>query len=390
MKVEKAELDGYMRDLLKMISTGKTAMADDVMKVPSALYTDPEYWRREVHELFYRRPIVLGMSCQLPSPNSYCALEDIPGFRILLTRDAEGQAHAFFNSCSHRGAPVASGMKSAGRFSCPYHGWTYNTKGELIGLSESDTFGSKPCADLNLVEIQVEERYGLIFGVLEKDAKLDLDTWLGDYGPELEKIGLSEMTAMWSHSFQGPNWKICKDGFIENYHFASVHSKSLPTLIGNVNLTDIWDIHSRVLMPHKGIVEEADRPEDKWRSGEMFEAVYVMFPNTMLASVWGDWPLVTRIFPGPTPEKSTCVQVLLCRLPYSDELQKQANEFEALYKSVTQDEDYVLDYAIQDALENGAHEHFTLGRNELSVQHFHKSIAKFVDPTVSSKGSSNE
>ncbi len=133
-------------------------------------------------------------------------------------------------------------------------------------------------------------------------------------------------------------------------------------------------------MPHKAIMEEAEKPEEEWRSGEMFESVYVMFPNMQISSAWGDWPLVTRIFPGPTPEQSTCVQVLLCRLPYSQDLQNQANEFEALYKSVTQDEDYVLDYSIQAALENRPRDHFTLGRNELAVQHFHRSIASFVEP----------
>lgn len=389
MKISKVETAEHMKRILNMVESQATSMADDVLKISSALYTDQAYWEEEIRELFYKRPIVLGMSCQLPSPDSYCALDEVPGFKILLTRDSDGTVHGFFNSCSHRGAPVASGSNTAGRFSCPYHGWTYNTKGELMGLPGSETFGSKPCAELNLVEFPVEERYGLIFGVLDQDADMDIDSWLGDYGPELEKIGLNEMTAMWSHSFQGPNWKICKDGFIENYHFAKVHSKSLPTLMGNVNVTDIWDIHSRILMPHKEIVDEAKKPEEEWRSAEMYESVYVMFPNTMIASAWGDWPLVTRIFPGPTPEQSTCVQVLLCRLPYSEELQQQANEFEALYKSVTQDEDYVLDYSIQDALERRPQRDFTLGRNELAVQHFHQSIARFVAPEKA-LGGSNE
>lgn len=380
MDVTTKELNDHMKRLLAMIGDNTTSTAESLLRVPTTLYTDSEYWRREVDEIFYRQPITLGLSCQLPSENSYFALEDVPGFRILLTRDQDGVVHGFFNACSHRGAPVASGSRETGRFSCPYHGWTFNTKGELIGLSESDTYGAKPCADLNLVEFPVVERYGLIFGVLDPEGAIDANAWLGEYGSELEKIGLAETTAMWSVTFQGPNWKVCKDGFIENYHFAAVHSKSLPTLMSNTNLTDLYDIHSRVLMPHKQIVDEGAKPESEWNANAMFEAVFVMFPSTMIASAWGDWPLITRIFPGATPEQSTCVQTLLCRLPYTEELQQQADELKGLYKSVTQGEDYVLDYAIQESLENNPHRFFSLGRNELSVQHFHRSIAKFVTP----------
>jgi phenylpropionate dioxygenase-like ring-hydroxylating dioxygenase large terminal subunit len=380
MNITTDELNNHMKSLLNLIENKTTSLADGLLRIPTALYTDKSYWQEEIGEIFYRQPLTLGLNCQVPTPNSYHALEEVPGFRVVLTRDGDGVVHGFFNSCSHRGAPVASGSRQVGRFSCPYHGWTYSTKGELIGLSESDTFGAKPCADLNLVEFPVEERHGIIFGVLDPNANLDLDKWLGDYGPELEKIGLGGMTAMWSHAFEGPNWKVCKDGFIENYHFAAVHAESLPTLMSNTNLTDIFDIHARVLMPHKHIVEEGEKPEAEWNAGGTFESVFVMFPSTMIASAWGDWPLVTRIFPGPTPEQSTCVQTLLCRLPYTEELQKQADDLQALYKSVTQDEDYVLDFAIQESLENNPHEHFSLGRNELSVQHFHRSIAKFVAP----------
>ncbi len=372
------ELVQHMKRLLEVIDNKTTTLADEVLELPTALYGDPDYWRRETDELFRRQPVMLAMSCEVPKANSYVALEEVPGFRILITRDDEGNPHAFYNSCRHRGTPVARGSKQAGRFTCPYHGWTYNTRGDLIGLSESATFGRELCKELGLIEIPVAERHGLIFGVLDPDGDIDLDGWLGDYGKELEQIGLEEMTPMWTQSFPGPNWKICKDGFIENYHFASVHSKSLPTLMGNVNVTDTWDIHGRILMPHKVINERRKLPEDQWDPVTTFETVYVLFPNTMIASAWGDWPLVTRIFPGLNPDESTCVQTLLCRLPYTPELQAEADSFKDLYKSVTQDEDYVLDYSIQHSLEGSPARKFMLGRNECAVQHFHKSIAQFV------------
>jgi len=380
MKLEQSTKVHHMKRLIDMVDRDSCTMAEAPLELPASLYLDPEYWEREVKELFHRRPIVLALSCELPQPNSYVSLDNVPGFRILATRDGDGVAHGFFNACRHRGAPVASGRGKGARFSCPYHGWTYSAKGDLVGLTAEKLFG--PCSkeNMGLTEIRVQERHGLIFGVLDPDAPFDLDDFLGDYGAELEQIGLADMSFMWSHSFAGPNWKFCKDGFIENYHFASVHGKSLPTLIGNANVTDIWDIHSRMLLPDKAIHQERQRPEEEWDVAAAFATVYYMFPNTMIASCWGDWPLVTRLYPGLQPDQTTCVQTLLTRREPTEEVLAEAKGFEATYKQITQNEDFVLDYAIQHASENNGGKSFLLGRNEYALQHFHQSIARFVDP----------
>lgn len=374
----RSEMIYHMKRLLEMIDSRSTSLADDVLPLPSALYHDPEYWRREVNELFHKRPIVLALGCELPGPDTYLALEDVPGFRVLVTRDEEGRAHAFFNSCRHRGAPVVSGRGEARRFSCPYHGWTYGSNGNLVGVPGEQVFGRGPCAELSLIELPVEERHGLIFGALEPGVTLDLDQWLGDCGAELEAVGLAGMHPMWSHAFPGPNWKVCKDGFIENYHFSRVHSKSLPNLMGIVNVTDIWGLHSRMLLPDKVIQQQRALPETAWDPQAAFATVYYLFPNTMIASCWGDWPLVTRLFPGLKPEESTCVQTLLTRKEPTPALRAEAASFEEAYKSITQNEDYVLDFAIQRSLENNPGKSFVLGRNEYALQHFHQSVMSIV------------
>lgn len=379
MPPKHADMVAQMKRLIANVDAKTTTLADSTLELPAALYLDEEYWRREVKELFHRRPIVLALSCEVRENNSYVTL-DVPGFRILVTRDKDGVAHAFFNACSHRGAPVAEGKGCIDQFSCPYHAWSYSTRGELLGIPGSRLFGAEPNSKLNLKRIKVEERHGLIFGVLEEDAPLDLDDWLGAYGDELEQVHLSDCHPMWSHSFSGPNWKFCKDGFIENYHFARVHGQSLPNLIGNINVTDTWGIHSRMLLPDKAIRMQAQLPEDQWDPPAAFATVYYMFPNIMIASCWGEWPLITRLFPGRKPDETTCVQTLLSRHEPTPEVLAEAKSFEAAYKQITQDEDFVLDYAIQHAVENSSNRTFTLGRNECALQHYHQVIAKFVAP----------
>ncbi|WP_327754903.1 aromatic ring-hydroxylating dioxygenase subunit alpha (plasmid) [Sphingobium sp. SJ10-10] len=382
MSPDRSVMIEAMKRLIGNVEAKTCTMADSIMELPSAYYLDEEYWKREVDRLFHKSPIVLALSCEIAEPNSYVALDNVPGFRIVVTRDGKGQPHAFYNACSHRGAPVVSGRGKAPRFSCPYHSWTYTTEGKLVGVTSERLFGECAKGEMGLTPIRVEERHGLIFGVLDPDAPFDLDDFLGDYGAELEQVGLAHMHHMWSHDFKGPNWKFCKDGFIENYHFASVHNESLPTFMGDINVTDMWGMHSRILLPDVEIHRQRTLPEEEWNPPAAFATVYYMFPNTMISTCWGDWPLITRLYPGLRPDESTAVQTLLSRNVPTPETIAEAKSWEASYKRITQEEDYVLDYGIQHAAENGHGRIYRLGRNEAALQHFHQSVARLVDPPV--------
>lgn len=371
--------------LIAKLDENVCSLEDSILELPAALYLDEEYWKREVDTLFHKSPILLGLSSELPKPNSYSALENVPGFRILLTRDAKGKAHAFFNSCRHRGAPVASGRGCEPRLTCPYHAWTYSTDGSLMGVASENLFGKCDKSKLGLFEIRVEERYGLIFGILDPEAPFDLDNFLGEFGPELEALNLAETIVLWTETFEGPNWKFCRDGFIENYHFKSVHSQSLPNLIGNVNITDHFDKHSLMLLPNQAVHQQRGLPQDEWNGVEAMADVYVMFPNVQFSTARSDYPLVVRVFPGDRPDRSTTVQTLLTRKPVDDAVRAEGEAQLESYRQITQREDYVLDYGIQHAAENNQNRTYLIGRNEGALQHFHRTIATMVDPPVSAK-----
>jgi phenylpropionate dioxygenase-like ring-hydroxylating dioxygenase large terminal subunit len=58
---------------------------------------------------------------------------------VVLFRDADGRATALLDRCLHRNAPLSKGALFDGCLGCPYHGWTYNRNGELVGVpSEGD------------------------------------------------------------------------------------------------------------------------------------------------------------------------------------------------------------------------------------------------------------
>ena len=56
---------------------------------------------------------------------------------VLVLRDEDGELRAFRNVCRHRGSRLLSGSGECGKaIRCRYHGWTYRTDGELIGVPE--------------------------------------------------------------------------------------------------------------------------------------------------------------------------------------------------------------------------------------------------------------
>ena len=78
-------------------------------------------------------PQLVGYVSELPGPGAYCT-KTVMGRSILLTRTADGSVKAFDNVCLHRQSQVATGCGTAKRFTCPYHAWTYDNTGRLVGL----------------------------------------------------------------------------------------------------------------------------------------------------------------------------------------------------------------------------------------------------------------
>ena len=126
-----------LKDLMGLIAGNTTALADSVMEIDVKEYYDPAQFEREKIELFRNHAQFVGPSCMIPEPGDYYAFDDT-GVPVLIVRHSDGALRAFVNICSHRGAPLnecTSGNARKGRmFSCPYHGWTYDLDGALVGV----------------------------------------------------------------------------------------------------------------------------------------------------------------------------------------------------------------------------------------------------------------
>ena len=95
-------------------------------------YRSAEVFAAERERIFARAWVCAGRLEQLERAGDFFTAE-IAGESLIVTRDAGGTVHAFFNVCRHRGTRLCT--EPAGRFggsiTCPYHAWTYALDGTL-------------------------------------------------------------------------------------------------------------------------------------------------------------------------------------------------------------------------------------------------------------------
>ncbi|HEY1968683.1 MAG TPA: Rieske (2Fe-2S) protein, partial [Pseudonocardia sp.] len=182
--------------LLDLLAHPSMSTGDEMRELPASDYTDPRRWSRERLRLFGQLPLLAGLSGELAQPGDWKLFEP-PGTSIVLVRGDDGVVRGLRNSCRHRGAVVVEQPRGSSRsFTCPYHSWTYDRRGELIGIPRAETFPGVCRPERGLHEVPVRERDGVIW-VRPGGEPFDLDAHLGDFAAELARWNLGGL-----HFFQ--------------------------------------------------------------------------------------------------------------------------------------------------------------------------------------------
>lgn len=354
-----------------------TDMVETQWREPVRNYVDPQLWAREVQAVHRTVPLPLAMSCELRGPGSYKAV-DAAGVPVIITRDRDGRLNAVVNSCRHRGGElVPEGIGTTRRFTCPYHAWSYDLAGCLTGVYGEDTFGPVDKASMQLRQLPVAERAGIVFISLTPGAPLDLDDWLG--AELIELLEALKLDSCYHHStrfLEGPNWKVVVDGYLEGYHFASLHRNTVfRTNLSNMAAFDAWGPHQRNAFALRPIADAVDLPQERWDPTTCVGAIYWLFPGLAIAGGWREQVAVSMVLPGRSWDTSRTEQVILLRHePVDDEERKAADHTRDWFHDVVLDEDYGAGFGIQRGLAAMADQEFVFGRNEPGVQHFHRAI----------------
>ncbi len=349
------------------IDNKTTDLADDVWRQPVESYMSDERFADEL-EMFRRLPVVFCPSAALPETGSYLA-RTASGVPILAVRGDDGRVRAFYNSCRHRGMAVAEGRGKVGAFVCRYHAWAYGLDGSLKHVPGNQGFPDLDRDAHGLVQVQAEERGGLVF-VTQKEAMAE-----GALEAVPDIIGAGQ-TVFDLISFEDPaNWELVVESAAEGYHIKHLHPKSFyPYGFDNLNVVETYGPNSRLVFPFRRIEKLRGVAPAERRANGMLTYVYHLFPNARVSMLSSHYQMV--IIEPLAPDR---VRWDIFRLTPPSRDGKPVD-----MDQTVKDSDFVNDTgliedreaasAIQEGLKTGANSHFTFGRYEKSAVHFHQHL----------------
>ncbi|HKM90930.1 MAG TPA: aromatic ring-hydroxylating dioxygenase subunit alpha [Candidatus Acidoferrales bacterium] len=201
-----------------------TAVFGASFTLPGEAYRSAEVFAWEMEHFFECGWVCLGREEETGRAGDYRALR-IGREGILLSRDAGGRLHAFFNVCRHRAHELLEpgACANARAIRCPYHGWVYELDGRLKTAAR---FGDVACFDAagtGLVPVRVETWHGWVF--VNADAQAPpLDAWTGELTRLVASHAPGELRIGARSSYEvAANWKILIENYHECYHCAQIH-----------------------------------------------------------------------------------------------------------------------------------------------------------------------
>ncbi|HEY7066566.1 MAG TPA: Rieske 2Fe-2S domain-containing protein [Chloroflexota bacterium] len=199
-------------------------------RVHGRLYYDPRIFAEELEKIWYREWIYVGHESEVPTPGDY-RTRRIGLQPIIMLRGDDGEIRLVANRCSHRGNTLCQTDRGNARaIHCAYHGWAYNSRGELLAVPYASGYGPDFCkADYNLPQVpRVASYRGFIWGSLSPTG-ISLDEHIGHARKLLDAIvdlspeGAVEVNAGSNKLRFQANWKMWLENAVDNYHQNVVH-----------------------------------------------------------------------------------------------------------------------------------------------------------------------
>lgn len=351
------------------------------MRNAASAYVDPERFRKEMRVLFRERPQFVGLTGECAKPGAYMTAT-LGGVPIAVVRQPDGTLRAFVNACRHRGATLLEGSGDGGmrRVVCPYHGWTYDTDGRLVGRPAAGTGFDDLTTRCDLHARAVSEKHGMIFVHPDGAEPFDVDDALCGAEDELADYGLADYVHIETRvNTWRMNWKLVLDTFTESYHIRFLHKESIAPYFMTDVLFDPFGPHPRTIGLRKTVVDQlATKPRDEWKLLPYSTTQYILVPNG-LVTYQLDHIEVWRVTPVDAGTTRVATSVFAPEAPKDGKALRHWTKNLDLLLKVTESEDFPLMEGIQRNLESGALPELVYGRIEPALAHMHASINRALD-----------
>jgi phenylpropionate dioxygenase-like ring-hydroxylating dioxygenase large terminal subunit len=267
------------------------------------------------------------------------------------------------------------------RFSCPFHGWTFDLNGKLIGLPDPDSFSDVDRASRSLVRVPIGEANGLIFIIPDANADtMCIEDYLGEFGTKLDYLELTSARLIKTERIEtNANWKYVLDTYEESYHNAVLHPDSFGRNYHNFIVYDKFGLHQRVNFVQRTYDSLIGKEESEWPL-RPYGGLHFIFPNTIVnrdTQAAGDRTLVVRVYPiGPDRCATYFSTYVTGESSFTDQEHLAVHD---LTVRIVTTEDYSVSEDGQRNLQQAPLGFTTVfGRNEVALQEFHRNIARAV------------
>ncbi len=345
------------------------------------VYTDPIQFEMEREKVLAKQWLLAGRSSQVANPGDWLSFEG-HGETVVVTRQPDGSLAGFHNVCRHRGPAFVTALQGCGarRFSCPYHGWVYDTKGVLVGVPEREDFSEEHLAGLRAPVVAAQEWGGWVWiNLLGDSAPSLIDTIGPEIASDLGQFGMEKMVLLDVLEWDVPvSYKAIVDGFNEIYHTTALHHVA-PSWTKSARDSSFHILGNNYMCFIPRHEQRADLEQD-WDHHKHAICHYVVFPNT----VFNCNPHHIQVF-NPIPIDVDRTRFLCWELIYDGD--RNDPEYEAYYQAmmvhwerlkVVVGEDIDIYQQLKRTKRSSGYTQHVLSERECKLAHYHETMARLI------------
>jgi salicylate 5-hydroxylase large subunit len=206
---------------------------EGISRVPYWIYSDPDLYAREQQRIFYG-PNWSYVALEAEVPNAGDFKRTFIGDKsVVVIRDGEGGINVVENRCAHRGIQFCQRhLGNHAEIMCPYHQWTYDLKGNLIGVpfrrGVKGQGGMPADFDLRnhgLRKLAVARRNGVVFASFAAEPPRFEDYLSAPIVEMFDRVfdGRPLKVLGYSRQLTPANWKLMFENIKDPYHASILH-----------------------------------------------------------------------------------------------------------------------------------------------------------------------
>jgi phenylpropionate dioxygenase-like ring-hydroxylating dioxygenase large terminal subunit len=208
-----------------------------IFRVNRRAYVDPEILAAEKRAVFEKTWLYVGHDSEIPTPGSFVS-RSVGGRPVIFARDTTGTIRVFFNTCLHRGNMICREPRGeAKRFTCFYHGWSFDIDGKLVALPDRDGYSEQfDLGELSLASPpRVDSYHGMVFMSLDRGIE-SLSDYLGGTKEYIDllfdqaELGIEVSPGQQKYYFPC-NWKLYVENSYDGYHGMVTHNRYFTTFL---------------------------------------------------------------------------------------------------------------------------------------------------------------